>query len=130
MFGFEKFREGQYEVIKNIMNHQSTIFVSETASGKSLTYIIGSIIMAKQFEGMSIVISPLIALMLDQLDHLPYDLPAACISSLINYEQRQHILNLIKEKKVKLLFITPEMLLTDILFHLKQFPPINFVCID
>lgn len=79
---------------------------------------------------MSIVISPLIALMLDQLDHLPLELPAACISSLINYEQRNHILTMIKEKKVKLLFITPEMLMTDILFHLKQFPPINFVCVD
>ena len=94
-------------MIKNTINHQSTIFVSETASGKSLTYIISSIIMAKQCEGMTIVISPLIALMLDQLDHLPMELPAACISSLINYEQRNHILTMIKEKKVKLLFITP-----------------------
>lgn len=79
---------------------------------------------------MSIVISPLIALMLDQLQHLPDELPAACISSLINYDQRDKILSLIKNGEVKLLFMTPEMLMTDILFHLRQFPPINFVCID
>jgi len=130
MFGFEKFREGQYEVIKNILSNESTIFISETASGKSLTYIIASLILGTHSEGMSIVISPLIALMLDQLEHLPLELPAACISSLINYEQRDKILNLIKNGEVKLLFMTPEMLMTDILFHVKQFPSINFVCID
>ena len=86
--------------------------------------------MSGQNDGMSIVISPLIALMLDQLQHLPIEVPAACISSLINYEQRDKILHLVKENQVKLLFMTPETLMTDILFHLKQFPKINFVCID
>ena len=66
--------------------------MSETASGKSLTYIISSLIMSHQLEGMSIVISPLIALMLDQLEHLPVEVPSACISSLINYEQKCKIL--------------------------------------
>lgn len=55
-----------------MLKGKSTIFVSETASGKSLTYILSSLIMANQNGGMSIVISPLIALMLDQLEHLPY----------------------------------------------------------
>lgn len=55
------------------------VFVSETASGKSLTYIMSSLLM----EGLSMVVSPLVSLILDQLTHLPSHLPAACISSLI-----------------------------------------------
>lgn len=70
-------------------------------------------------QGMSIVISPLIALMLDQLEHLPIDLPAACISSLLNYEQRSKIVTLVKQGKIQLLFMTPETLQSDILFHIK-----------
>lgn len=79
-FGFEQFREGQYETIDNILHGRSTLFISETASGKSLTYILSSMLQG----GLSIVISPLVSLMLDQLAHLPKNLPAACISSLIN----------------------------------------------
>jgi len=62
------------------MNKKSTVFISETASGKSLTYIMSSMVLG----GLSIVISPLISLILDQLNHLPEGFPAACISSLIN----------------------------------------------
>ena len=63
--------------------------------------------MAQQKGGMSIVISPLIALMLDQLEHLPLQIPAACLSSLLNYDQRKKILEMIKQGKIKLLFMTP-----------------------
>ena len=125
-FGFETFREGQYETILNILNKKSTIFVSETASGKSLTYILSSMLLG----GLSIVISPLVSLMLDQLNHLPKRFPAACISSLINREQRNRIIKMIHEGKVNLLFITPESLQTDFIYHLQDFPAVNFVCID
>lgn len=81
LFGFKTFRDGQYETIRNILEGRSTLFISETASGKSLTYLLSSIIM----KGLTIVVSPLVSLMLDQIDHLPSDLPAACISSLLNY---------------------------------------------
>ena len=117
-------------MINNILNQKSTIFVSETASGKSLTYIISSLIMTHEMNGMSIVISPLIALMLDQLEHLPDEIPAACISSLLEYEQKIKIVNMVKKGEVKLLFMTPETLMSDILYHVRQFPQVNFVCID
>jgi superfamily II DNA helicase RecQ len=45
--------------------------------------------------------------MLDQLEHLPKDMPAACISSLITREQRERIINLVKNNTIKLLFLTP-----------------------
>jgi ATP-dependent DNA helicase RecQ len=62
-FGFEAFREGQFETIQNILGGKSTMFISETASGKSLTYIMSALVM----KGFSLVISPLVSLMLDQL---------------------------------------------------------------
>lgn len=57
--------------------------------------------------GLSLVVSPLVSLILDQLAHLPPYLPAACISSLINREQRDRIISLVKNGEIKLLFITP-----------------------
>jgi ATP-dependent DNA helicase Q4 len=57
--------------------------------------------------GLSLVVSPLVSLILDQLAHLPPYLPAACISSLINREQRDRIISLVKNSEIKLLFITP-----------------------
>ncbi len=58
-------------------------------------------------NGLSMVVSPLVSLMLDQLTHLPPYFPAACISSLINREQRDRIINMVKKGTVKLLFVTP-----------------------
>ena len=68
--------------------------------------------------------------MLDQIDHLPSDLPAACISSLLEYNQKMKIVNMVKAGKIQILFITPESFLTDFMYHVRDFPPINFVCID
>jgi len=81
-------------------------------------------------KGLSLVISPLVSLMLDQLAHLPDNLPAACISSLLNREQRDRIIKLVHAGKINLLFLTPECLQTDFLYHLQDFPEVNFTCID
>ena len=63
--------------------------------------------------GLSIVVSPLVSLILDQLAHLPSTLPAACISSLITRPQRDKIIKMVKDGLVSLLFITPESLQTE-----------------
>ena len=57
--------------------------------------------------GLSIVVSPLVSLILDQLAHLPPTLPAACISGLITRDQRDKIIKMVKSGAVSLLFITP-----------------------
>ena len=67
VFGYEDFRFGQFEVVRNILDYKSTLFISETGSGKSLTYILGSLLCT----GMAVVVSPLISLMLDQIQSLP-----------------------------------------------------------
>lgn len=57
-----------------------------------MTYLLASVIL----KGLSIIVSPLVSLMLDQIDHLPSDLPAACISSLLNHDQKDRIINMVK----------------------------------
>lgn len=79
------------------------MFISETASGKSLTYIMSSMIL----KGFSMVISPLVSLMLDQLEHLPLELTGACISSLISKENQRGIAEQVKKGNINLLFLTP-----------------------
>lgn len=81
-------------------------------------------------EGLSIVVSPLVSLLLDQLAHLPENLPAACISSLLTWDQKLKIIKMVKEGAVRLLFVTPETLQTEFIYHLQDFPKVNFVCVD
>ena len=52
------------------------------------------------------------------------------MSSLLNYDQKKRMMNMVKEGKIQLLFVTPETFLTDFMFHIKEFPTINFICID
>jgi superfamily II DNA helicase RecQ len=56
--------------------------------------------------------------MLDQLEHLPLELTGACVSSLLNKEQQRSIAEQVKKGKINILFMTPEMLQTDFLYHL------------
>jgi ATP-dependent DNA helicase Q4 len=102
------------------------LFISETASGKSLTYIMSAMVL----KGFSMVISPLVSLMLDQLEHLPLELTGACISSLISKENQRSIAEQVKKGNINILFLTPEALQTDFLYHLQDFPEANFVCVD
>ena len=81
-------------------------------------------------EGLGLVISPLVSLMLDQLAHMPPSLPAACISSLLSRKERDRVIELVKRGEVRLLFMTPESLQTDFIYHLQEFPRVHFTCID
>jgi ATP-dependent helicase YprA (DUF1998 family) len=66
-FGFENFREGQETTIRRILKGQSTLFITSTGSGKSLCYQLPTLLLNK----VTLVISPLLALMNDQISHLP-----------------------------------------------------------
>ena len=65
-FGFDQFREGQYEVIKNLMEGHSSAAVFPTGGGKSLCYQLPALLL----PGITLIVSPLIALMKDQIDAL------------------------------------------------------------
>src|SRR6478735_6325262 len=114
-FGFEKFRPNQEDIINSILSGQDTLAIMPTGGGKSICFQLPALVL----PGITIVISPLIALMKDQVDSLKANGISACSinSSQSNEEQQSHIQNL-KDNKTKLVYIAPESLsYLDIIFN-------------
>lgn len=123
-FGFSEFRPGQLEAIKNIVQKKSTLSILQTGLGKSLIYAVCSLLL----PGLTVVISPLVSLMFDQIEKLPKCLPGACINGLLKPENKAKIYELIRNQKLKILYISPETL--ECSYILDVGTQINFVCID
>ena len=106
-FGFEKFRPNQEKIINTILSGQDTLAIMPTGGGKSICFQLPALL----FPGITIVISPLIALMKDQVDSLKTNGIQACYinSSQSNEEQLLNLQNL-NENKIKLLYVAPESL--------------------
>ena len=108
-----QFREGQYEAIEATLTHHRTLVVQKTGWGKSLIYFICTQIQRKRKKGITIVISPLLVLMENQLlsaDKL--GLKCAVLNSNTKSE-RPEILEKMKSEEIDLVLITPETLFTD-----------------
>ena len=105
-FGYDSFRGEQEAIIKRIVEEQKhSLVLMPTGSGKSLCYQVPAL----YFENSTIVISPLIALMQDQVDALrKKDIPAAFINSTLSKQEREKRLNDFVSGKIKLLYVTPE----------------------
>lgn len=104
-FGFEDFRAGQREVIASILEGHDTVVVMPTGGGKSLCYQLPALMK----EGATIVVSPLIALMKDQVDALhARNLPATFINSSITFEEQKARINSIRRGEYKLVYVAPE----------------------
>ena len=127
VFGYDEFRPLQTEVITNILNKQDTLVVMPTGGGKSICYQIPALI----FEGLTIVISPLISLMKDQVEQLAQAGIATAVlnSSLTGDEYRRNV-ELVKQKKAKMLYLAPEALLKSRLQALLSDVPIACLAID
>ena len=106
-FGLDQFREGQAETIQRVLNGQHTLLVMPTGSGKSLAYQLPAMLL----PGLTLIISPLIALMKDQVDSLVESgLPATYINSSLPADEANRRLKAVREGYVKLLYIAPERL--------------------
>ncbi|MDT5121656.1 MAG: ATP-dependent helicase RecQ [Acidobacteriota bacterium] len=104
-FGFEDFREGQREVITAILEGHDTVVVMPTGGGKSLCYQLPALMK----PGATIVVSPLIALMKDQVDALQArNLPATFINSSITFEEQKARINGVRRGLHKLIYVAPE----------------------
>jgi ATP-dependent DNA helicase RecQ len=105
VFGFDLFREGQEAVISKILEGKSALAVFPTGSGKSLCYQLSAL----HLDGLSLVISPLIALMKDQIDFLQKrNIPAARIDGTIELSQLRQIDVGLRAGRLKLLYVAPE----------------------
>lgn len=110
IFGYDNFRGQQEDIINNILAKNNSFVLMPTGAGKSLCYQIPALL----FEGLSIVISPLIALMQDQVSSLKENgVKVAAINSSISYHEINNIKEQIKHNQLKLLYIAPERLLMD-----------------
>jgi ATP-dependent DNA helicase RecQ len=104
-FGFDTFRNGQQAVITKILEGQSALAVFPTGSGKSLCYQLSALLL----DGLTLVISPLIALMKDQIDFLrERNIPAARLDSTIELEEVRRIDADLQADRLKLLYVAPE----------------------
>jgi ATP-dependent DNA helicase RecQ len=104
-FGYKEFRSGQEEAIKSILNKQNTVVVLPTGGGKSLIYQLSALAL----EGITIVISPLISLMKDQVDSLnELKIPATYINSSLSLMESEKRLEGIRNNEYKLIYIAPE----------------------
>ncbi|KAI9502204.1 hypothetical protein BX070DRAFT_226927 [Coemansia spiralis] len=110
-WGFTEFKHNQAEAIKNVLNARSTLLLLATGAGKSLVYQLPTLILSTLSRGITIVVTPLISLMRDQIRKLPSCLQAICMSSEAFHSESysETTLRLISGE-VQLLFVSPERL--------------------
>src|SRR5215213_1605712 len=126
-FGLAKLRPGQAEVIRSVLEGNNTLAIMPTGAGKSLCYQLPSL----HLEGTTVVVSPLISLMKDQVDKLEdAGLEAAQLNSALTTEEREENLEQIKTESSDFIFVTPERFTNqEFLADLRK-RDINFVVID
>jgi len=126
-FGHSSFRPLQEEVVDAILENQDVLMILPTGGGKSLCYQLPTLLM----EGITVVVSPLLALMHDQVVALKANgIPAAMLSSMQNLDESQQIEKELREGKIKLLYVAPERLTNAYFLNMLHQLPINFFVID
>jgi ATP-dependent DNA helicase RecQ len=109
-FGHDTFRPGQREIVEQVMAQRDAFVLMPTGGGKSLTYQLPALLM----PGLTIIISPLISLMHDQVDRLQANgIPATFINSSLSTAERLQREKLALSGNLKLLYVAPERLLSD-----------------
>lgn len=127
VFGYQSFRKGQEEVINAALNGQDALVVMATGNGKSLCYQIPALC----FEGLTLVISPLISLMKDQVDQLQANgIEADFLNSSQTVEQQQQVQNKLISGQLKLLYVSPEKVMTNSFFQFISYSKVSFIAID
>ena len=127
VFGYDQFRHDQSEIIESVLDHQDVLVIMPTGGGKSICYQIPAIVS----EGLTIVISPLIALMNDQVSAMrELDIKAVAIHSHNKAEQNHKIFEELNSGAIKLLYLSPEKILSEnILLFLSRLD-VKLIAID
>jgi ATP-dependent DNA helicase RecQ len=126
-FGFEQLRPGQAEVIRSVMDGRDTLAVMPTGAGKSLCYQLPAL----HLEGTTIIVSPLISLMKDQVDKLQeFGLEALQVNSTLTSSGEETALERIEQEDSDFVFTTPERLTNPDFLETLKAAAIDFVVID
>lgn len=126
-FGYESFRVGQEQAITQVFEGHNSICVMPTGGGKSMCYQIPALVM----EGTTIVVSPLISLMKDQVDALlAAGIPAAYINSSLGFDEVRETLMDVQRGAVKLLYIAPERLDSEMFLNELQGVHVPLIAVD
>jgi ATP-dependent DNA helicase RecQ len=127
-YGYDSFREGQKPIIDALLNQQDVLAVMPTGAGKSICYQVP----AMMFEGITLVISPLISLMKDQVMQLvKVGIPAAYLNSSLNYKQQRMMLSRMQQGRYKIIYLSPERLMNESFQQaLENTPKISMIAVD
>ena len=126
-FGYESFREGQQELITNILERHDVLGIMPTGAGKSICYQVPAVML----EGITLVISPLISLMKDQVGTLnEAGIRAAYLNSSLSYAQYRKALSLARGYTYKIIYVAPDRLMSDEFLSFAKEMKISMVCVD
>ncbi len=127
VFGYDEFRSLQKEIIRNVLKKRDTLVIMPTGGGKSLCYQIPALI----FKGLTVVVSPLISLMKDQVEQLTeLGVPAVFLNSSLSNEEYSRNVERVKKNGVKLLYLAPEALLTPGMLSMLSSLQVDCLAID
>lgn len=130
-FGYEKFHDNQWRVIKEVLNQKRVLIIEKTGFGKSLCYQYPSELFYKESKGLTVVFSPLLSLIRDQVNSLKSKgLKAECIIGEQSFEDNLEILKQAASGKISTLFISPERLNSNLWLNYLNKIKLSFVVID
>lgn len=126
-FGHSTFRTGQQEAIDAILQQKDVLAVMPTGAGKSICYQIPALMLS----GITLVISPLISLMQDQVENLRQSgIPAACLNSSMSFEEYQQVLSGAAAGMFRLIYVAPERLTTEAFLRFAAHSTISMITVD
>jgi ATP-dependent DNA helicase RecQ len=127
LFGHREFRKGQEEIVAAVLGGRDVLAVMPTGSGKSLGYQLPAVML----PGTTLVVSPLISLMKDQVDELNRRrIPSAALHSMMSADRRRDVLNAARAGRLRLLYVAPERFASDQFVRLLGELPIARFVID
>lgn len=126
-YGYTQFRNGQEEIIQKVLQKQNVLGIMPTGGGKSICYQLPALVL----EGLTLVISPLISLMKDQVDSLnEVGIPAAFINSTLSNLEMNERVRKAARGEIKLLYVAPERLESADFRELLRYVPIELLAVD
>lgn len=127
IYGYENFRKGQDIIINNILSKKDTLGVMSTGGGKSICYQIPALI----YPHLTVVVSPLISLMKDQVDSLKYlGVRAGFLNSTLSKEEYLKLVQGIRNKSIKILYIAPERLANEKFINFIKNIQLSMIAVD